>query len=441
MAGKRTRDRQGNNPEETRNTTETELTNTRERSEERLDGEESGISEEEEEGGVNANLVPEDDVDMEIEALITREKKETERIRKKIEQATAHKKIKTRMAELERIEHERLELEEQLQAIQDSSRRRTIGNRSVSDNNSVRGGRDADDMDMDDREYYNEPARKRGPGSKPPKIRDLPVYAGKSLQDAQAFIAGAERRFRVDNGYHYPTDTSKIDACVLAFGKGPAAKWESYERRVGVTKISWEEFKDWIMDAIQDRTNRAYTAASLYGEARQEVGQTTDDFASYLDSLELELGITDDVVRKHLLYGKLRKDLKHQINLYNEVPTNRYELVSLASRIENTMKPNVSRADNPWREQAALISNPYQNPPSGPSSTSTGATRYSTTPSSGSNRLPIGTPPDSRRRGCYRCKTDEHKGWECPEITCFKCNKKGHVSSKCPDLEGNDAAR
>jgi hypothetical protein len=35
----------------------------------------------------------------------------------------------------------------------------------------------------------------------PPRIRELLVYYGRDIQEAQDFISGAERRFQLDRGY------------------------------------------------------------------------------------------------------------------------------------------------------------------------------------------------------------------------------------------------
>src|SRR6266536_4308632 len=56
------------------------------------------------------------------------------------------------------------------------------------------------------------------------KFRDLPTYHGKSIKEAQGFIARAEHRFRINQGYRFPTDTAKIDYSVLAFGTQPASR-------------------------------------------------------------------------------------------------------------------------------------------------------------------------------------------------------------------------
>lgn len=54
-----------------------------------------------------------------------------------------------------------------------------------------------------------------------PKIRDLPIYKGKSIRKAQTFIAEAECRFCKDKRYYFSTDTEKIDYCIFAFDTKP----------------------------------------------------------------------------------------------------------------------------------------------------------------------------------------------------------------------------
>jgi hypothetical protein len=64
----------------------------------------------------------------------------------------------------------------------------------------------------------------------PPEVRDLPTYYGRTIEEAQAFISGAERRFWLDRGYYYGSDQEKIDFCVLAFAEYPKRLWTSYEK-------------------------------------------------------------------------------------------------------------------------------------------------------------------------------------------------------------------
>ena len=124
---------------------------------------------------------------------------------------------------------------------------------------------------------------------------ELPAYYGNDIQEAQDFISKAERRFRLDRGYYHPDDTSKIDYCVLAFEQKPYRKWSIFEEDAGGPgHITWEQFKTHLFDSICDTQNRQMNAIVAYQEARQQEGQTTDDFAADLQVLERkELGYTD----------------------------------------------------------------------------------------------------------------------------------------------------
>ena len=54
-----------------------------------------------------------------------------------------------------------------------------------------------------------------------PRVRELPTYYGKNIQEAQDFLSGAERRFRLDRGYYYLDNTLKFDYYVLVFKSKP----------------------------------------------------------------------------------------------------------------------------------------------------------------------------------------------------------------------------
>lgn len=116
-----------------------------------------------------------------------------------------------------------------------------------------------------------------------PRVRELPTYYGKNIQEAQDFLSGAERRFRLDRGYYYPDDTSKIDYCILAFESKPYQQWSVYKEDIGGPgHTTWEQFKTHLFDSICDIKNRQLSAAVAYEKARQEKEQTTDDFAAEL---------------------------------------------------------------------------------------------------------------------------------------------------------------
>ena len=223
----------------------------------------------------------------------------------------------------------------------------------------------------------------------PPRVRELPTYYGRSIEEAQAFIAGAERRFRIDGGYYYDTDERRIDYCVLAFAQGPERVWSTYEETEG--PITWVQFKKHLLDSIRDPISRRFSATKEYKAIRQEVGQKVDDFTRSLDVLERELGRTDDQQRADTLFAKLRPELQRDLLFSGDPPTTRQGVLRLARRMETTGKisgPSLSR------EASETI------------------------------------PKQRERRECRFCRSLQHYSSRCPEAICHQCNRKGHFTNR-----------
>jgi hypothetical protein len=72
-------------------------------------------------------------------------------------------------------------------------------------------------------------------------MRELLAYYSRDIQEAQDFISGAERRFRLNWGYYYPDNTSKIDYYVLAFETKPYRRWYIFKEDArGPGYTTWE---------------------------------------------------------------------------------------------------------------------------------------------------------------------------------------------------------
>ena len=52
---------------------------------------------------------------------------------------------------------------------------------------------------------------------------------------------------------------------------------------------TWEQYKTFLLDLIEDPANRELDAAQLYEDAKQRPGQTAQQFKQYLITLEGQL--------------------------------------------------------------------------------------------------------------------------------------------------------
>lgn len=380
------------------------------------------------------NSTPLSDTLSEIEESIERERAETERLQARIREERQKKKgaVERRIAELEKEEARRAACEAELEELLrgDGGVPATTHKRPGSPLMSGRGSHGGTDKRLSD----EQPPSPRRATRDAPKFRDLPVYNGKTLREAQTFLDGAERRFRIDAGQRYRDDQARIDYCVLAFGTAPAAKWERYERRQGIGMTTWAQFKEWMRDSIVDPANRAFDAVTSYNEARQRDGQSSEDFAAYLDSLEIELRIDSDWQRRNNLFAKLREDLRRDILQRNDIPNTRQGLLSLATRIETTHRMTGAPRS---RRPAGPMPEPERQSRQAP----TRVDRVRPGPATGVNLTPTAPKPALNPGQCPRCKSTSHRLANCPEVTCYRCNTKGHIASSCTNPAGNGGSR
>ncbi|KAF2159422.1 hypothetical protein M409DRAFT_60773 [Zasmidium cellare ATCC 36951] len=99
---------------------------------------------------------------------------------------------------------------------------------------------------------------------------------------------------------------------------------------------TYADFKDFVRDAVGDPVNRMLSVTLEYDKIRQREGQTVQQFATELDTLEDQLGDYSEPQRVRHLLAKLQPALRPAIVKYHEIPKTRQELVTLATRIEST---------------------------------------------------------------------------------------------------------
>ena len=101
---------------------------------------------------------------------------------------------------------------------------------------------------------------------------------------------------------------------------------------------SWEDFVEYMKNAISDPGNRNIDSITRYEQAAQRVGQSVQAFVSYIDSIEDDLGYAGDKRSTNQLLAKLRPEIRSEINRQGDMPSTREKLISTTIRIENHLK-------------------------------------------------------------------------------------------------------
>ncbi|KAK6614472.1 hypothetical protein H4I96_00793 [Botrytis cinerea] len=166
----------------------------------------------------------------------------------------------------------------------------------------------------------------------------LEKYAGENIGKAKDFFFQAEIMFRSDGGYHFPTDEKKIDHVIQYFERQPLSVWRRYESESANTGLSWLDFKEYMYDSIMDKGNRQRQAIQRIIHAKQQPGQSVNAFVSYLESLEEDIELEADSIRRERLLAGLRPHIAKRISESLQQPESRGELIKQACRLENVDK-------------------------------------------------------------------------------------------------------
>lgn len=227
------------------------------------------------------------------------------------------------------------------------------------------------------------------------KPKDLPTYLGKSLTEARDWRAEAENAFSLSPA-SFQSDELKVRWASQFLCHTIRSQWNGKTLEADWIGYSWQDFIDFLQDALEHPANRMANAYIRWNTAKQRDNQSVADFNNYLQALEQQIEEQPAAMAAMTFFAKLKEDLQQQIlKSGQDLPTTRGAMVTLASRMEG----------NPKRRQ----SSPKQLP-------------IIKKPRPGFTRREGGSGPAAQRT---------YNSAAAHPVTCFNCGKIGHIATSC----------
>ena len=131
----------------------------------------------------------------------------------------------------------------------------------------------------------------------------------------------------------------------------PKEFWYENERRHPIEEegTTWKSFVDYLQNLIQNPALRDATVSQQLQEAVQRNNQSARSFDAYIAQLESQLPPMEEWHRVQNYMTKLKPELRGEILKQPNPPTDRAEIVNLASLLEESYK--ITRRQEPRDSQ------------------------------------------------------------------------------------------
>lgn len=242
-----------------------------------------------------------------------------------------------------------------------------------------------------------------------PRLREPRFYKGKTLKEARAFIKELEVIFALARG-SYQLDHEKVLYGVMFLAGEPYETWHHAHDVGNLGDYTFEDFRRFVLDAVEDPVNRSISVTLSYEKAVQKEGQSIQSFAADLATIEEQMAPYTEEQRVRHLLAKLTPALRTAIIKYHTVPTTRQDLVSLGARIESTDKNSAIKRDagDSYERGSRKRQKEFKGKPRG-------------------DRVS----QEARRDRSFITEVREETKKGSSDVTCWGCGKTGHYKTEC----------
>lgn len=165
----------------------------------------------------------------------------------------------------------------------------------------------------------------------------LDKYKGRTQREHLEWFRSAETAFHLDPDSFQRRGTRITYAMQFLEGE-PKEAWYRHVELVGWDNLpSWESFKEFLLDLVDDPANRQQSAMQKFMDSRQGPAQSAQAFHAYLSQLESQLLPYTEYQNTYHYFTKLREDLRIALTNYGDLPGTREKMVARAAALEKNL--------------------------------------------------------------------------------------------------------
>jgi hypothetical protein len=270
----------------------------------------------------------------------------------------------------------------------------------------------------------NRPASNQGA-----KLPDPATFSSKSRHEYDKWIRYLERYLEWKSS-SFRSDADKVlYASALLRGDFETA-WTQEERGQDLTAYTWERFKTWLEDHVEDPQNRGWAASIKMTRLVQKEHQDASSFYTTFEEQFNQICGPDDpnpreTIKNRWFFSKLQNHLQESIQAMG-APPKISDLISMANRLHalrrekdkaTSARGSTSSQNNNLKgRHGSNSSTPHQN------TLAASATPQGVEKSSNRGNYRRGRGGRGGNRGGRKSST----------IVCYNCNEEGHLSFNCP---------